>query len=83
MALLEWMSNTFGRYLTRSLSRSASFRRARCMTWKTLPDTNLDLAFLRCWTRKEAYIKALGAGLYHPLDSFAIRFRSGDRRTPV
>lgn len=47
------------------------------------PRHDLDLAFLRCWTRKEAYIKALGAGLYHPLNSFAICFRSGDHATVV
>jgi 4'-phosphopantetheinyl transferase len=36
----------------------------------SISDSERDDAFLRCWTRKEAYIKAIGQGLHKRLQSF-------------
>lgn len=46
--------------------------------FKKLPDTEKLLSFFRCWTRKEAYIKAIGTGLHTPLDQLTVPLTSKD-----
>jgi 4'-phosphopantetheinyl transferase len=48
------------------------FAPGEAQTLAALPVEQQLPAFFRCWTRKEAYLKAIGSGLLTPLDQFEV-----------
>lgn len=54
------------------------FSRRENEVYRALDPRDKPLGFFSCWTRKEAFIKALGDGLYYPLDRFDVSLAPGD-----
>ena len=52
------------------------FSSLECETLMSLPEEKQMNSFFRCWTMKEAYVKACGKGFSLPLDKFSIDFMS-------
>jgi 4'-phosphopantetheinyl transferase len=54
------------------------FSRSEKKTLFRLSEGEKKEAFFSCWTRKEAFLKAIGEGLYHPLDRFDVSLAPGE-----
>jgi 4'-phosphopantetheinyl transferase len=54
------------------------FSHREYVAYLALAPRDRPLGFFNCWTRKEAFVKALGDGLSHPLDRFDVTLAPGE-----
>jgi len=71
---LEWMRKD----LASKQVAERFFSPHEVSTLCTLPESMQIEGFFNCWTRKEAYVKALGEGLSFPLDRFEVSLTPGE-----
>lgn len=57
---------------------SRFFCREEARELASLSTNEQERGFFLCWTRKEAYIKAIGDGLSSPLDAFQVTLKPGE-----
>lgn len=55
-----------------------SFSQKEFAEYTAVPEAQKPQAFFNCWTRKEAFIKAVGTGLSYPLSSFDVSLIPGE-----
>lgn len=55
-----------------------SFSQQEFAEYTAVSEAQKPQAFFNCWTRKEAFIKAVGTGLSYPLDSFDVSLIPGE-----
>lgn len=55
-----------------------SFSQQELAEYTAVSEAQKPQAFFNCWTRKEAFIKAVGTGLSYPLDSFDVSLIPGE-----
>lgn len=48
------------------------FSQSEAINLNAFPENEQTAAFFRCWTRKEAYIKAVGKGFSYPIQDFSV-----------
>jgi 4'-phosphopantetheinyl transferase len=53
------------------------FSRRENEAYRALDPHDRLIGFFNCWTRKEAFVKALGDGVHHPLDRFDVTLAPG------
>lgn len=71
---IEWRNPELAcRKVARRLFAAAEYE-----TLMALPTDQWVAGFFNCWTRKEAYVKALGLGLSYPLDAFTVSVAPGE-----
>ncbi len=54
------------------------FSRRENTAYRSLSPPERQLGFFNCWTRKEAFVKAIGDGLAFPLDHFDVSLTPGE-----